>query len=106
MIEKGTEVEIAKIGIADDPKSKTPSWDNFHEGKDNPGKSIPEDYKAEGELFGEISEDIPLVIERTKRNDTERLGFFKTSPVQSVDRGEDEVIVKTMNSVYRVRRKP
>ena len=100
--EEGTKVLIQKFGSVEDPEHETPLWEEHDEGSSNPGSSLPEEYKAKGTLAERVKKGAPIYILRTERNGTKQMGLFRTSPVQTIEERGDQVIAKTMNSVYRI----
>ena len=100
--EEGTRVLIQKFDSAENPEHETPPWEEHDEGSSNPGSSLPEDYKAKGTLAERVKKGAPIYMLRTERNETKQMGLFRTSPVQTIKERGDQVIAKTMNSVYRI----
>ena len=105
MFDKGTKVSAVKVDTSKNPEHETPSWEEHEHGSGNPQKSLPVDYAVQGRLVHSIVEDMPMIIDGHERNGEPIQGVMETSPVQNVEeRGEKEVVIETMNSVYSVER--
>jgi len=102
MISKNTEVSVVKVDVSENPEHETPSWEDHDHGSPNPQKSLPIEYSVEGSLIYDLFEGNPMIVRRHKRNGEEVDGIMETSPIQSMERLGDAVIVETMNSVYSV----
>jgi len=91
-------VKLTKFASADDPKFPTPKKEDFKDGQENDGVSLPVDYWIIGELQREIIEGKSIKILRENRNGVECLGQFSTSPVKKIDGDK----IETSNSIYKV----
>lgn len=60
-------------------------------------------YWVQGFLIGEIEVGKQILLDRRIRNGIEVLGRFNTSPVKTIDKNiENVLVITTENSVYRV----
>jgi len=91
-------VKLTKFAFADDPKFPTPKKEDFKDGQENDGVSLPVDYWIIGELQREIEEGKSIKVLRENRNGVECLGQFSSSPIKKIDGDK----IETSNSVYKV----
>lgn len=96
-----TDVQAQKLRATDDSLHPTPSSDEHEEGRVNVGQSLPVDYTVTGKLRL-LEEGAPMIIDRFRRNGTEKQGVMTTSTVDSIQQSSDGKIVRTQNSIYRV----
>lgn len=102
-------VRVEKIGSVDEPRYRTPSWDEFEPGKDNDGMSLPVDYECTGHLGNLPEVGQPLLLYRDTRNGIEVPGILRTSYVKKITKAVGDVpvlLLDTENSQYRVTRIP
>jgi hypothetical protein len=101
-MKKNNSVLIRKLAATEAPMARTPSDDAYTPGTINPGLSLPVAYEIEGELLRDVVIGEVMTAFRRKRNGVETPGIFESTPVVSIERGEDQSIVRTANSVYVV----
>ena len=103
---KNEYVRIQKMSFSDVPNVPTPDWLGFVEGKENPGKSIPNGYWVEGTMVTEPQEGMSIIIDRKVRNGVKVDGAFQTSLVASITEiAQGSLRVETRNSVYILSKK-
>ena len=91
-------VKIIKIAAVEEARVPTPEFNNFVQGVDNNGVSLPIDYTVEGYLQNDIEVGKPVLMLRTKRNDVECQGLFTTSEVRELT----SYGFNTLNSKYTI----
>ena len=91
-------IKLTKFASVDIPTFPTPKKEDFQDGKENDGVSLPIDYWIIGELQREIEEGKSIKVLRENRNGVECLGQFFTSPVKKIDGDK----IETSNSVYKI----
>jgi hypothetical protein len=95
-------VLIRKRASTPDPICPTPPSNQYRAGEINYGVSLPIAYEIECELVNDIVAGEAITALRHKRNGEQVLGVFQSTPVVSIETGEDYTLVSTANSVYEV----
>jgi hypothetical protein len=99
---KGRYVRVTKIEShnAELPAATT---GEYTPGEPTPeGKSLPDNYWIEGTFFSDIVAEKSMLILREIRNGEKVAGLFTSSQVVSFTEENDHILVKTLNSSYRV----
>jgi hypothetical protein len=91
-------IKLTKFAPVDFPKFPTPKKEDFNDGQENEGISLPVDYWIIGELQREIKEGQSIKVLREERNGEKIMGIFTSSPVVKIDGGR----IETANSQYNV----
>ena len=91
-------IKLTKFASVEAPKFPSPKKEDFRDGKENDGVSLPIDYWIIGELQREIVEGKSIKVLRENRNGVECLGQFSTSPVKKIDGDK----IETSNSLYTI----
>lgn len=91
-------IKLTKFASAADPKFPTANREDFKDGQENEGVSLPIDYWIIGNLQREIKEGQSIKVLREIRNGVEALGMFSSSPVKKID-GDS---IETSNSIYKI----
>jgi hypothetical protein len=63
---------------------------------------IGQDYYVKGYYLDSPTIGQPFYMTRYNSNGVEVDGLFRTSPVESVDKVDDHIVFRTMNSTYRL----
>lgn len=90
-------VKITKIGVADNYKVESATWEQYAVGKEN-SMSLPVEYQVEGFLLKDIVVGHSIRVDRRYRNGDKVNGVFISSAVESFD-GK---VATTQNSQYLV----
>jgi hypothetical protein len=96
-------VQVIKVGKAENPFHPTASKDEWEAGGWNDGKTPPMNYTNEGIIWNTPEVGKSFLMIRTKRENSEIIGFFQTSRVIDIVDTEYGCDIHTENSVYAIR---
>lgn len=103
MFKYRTKVKMTKVGAVEDTNIKTPEWEEYKMGEDNPGYSVPVQYWVTGRLIQDMAFDHGVMILRDTRNGVEVDGIMRTSPIVRMTKKTDKILeLETENSVYLI----
>lgn len=95
-------VRVEKVDKRENPDYEPHDWEDYIEGADNPGGSLPIEYSVKGTLLEKPQEGRSLLVDRYQRNGESSLGFMRTSPIDTIIPCQEWSYVLTQNSVYKI----